>query len=123
MTRMKRISLRTLVNVIGLFVAIVTAVSIPAGYLFVEYSAAANNLELKAYLKANRLAKYIYTHGELWQYQSQRLAELIEVPEANTRGDQQRVLSVTSKPVLEVGPALDAPVITQAAPIIVSGEN
>ena len=68
-------SLRTFVTAIGLFLAIITAVSIPAGYLFVEYSAAANNLSLKAQLKANRLAKYIYIHSELWQYQAVRLAE------------------------------------------------
>ncbi len=59
--RITQTSLRTFVTAIGLFLAIVTAVSIPAGYLFVEYSAAANNLSLKAELKANRLAK-VYLH-------------------------------------------------------------
>ena len=58
----KSLDLRTIVSTIGLFVAIVTAISIPAGYLLVEYSAAVNNLQFKAHLKANRLAKYIYIH-------------------------------------------------------------
>ena len=43
----KSLDLGTIVSTIGLFVAIVTAISIPAGYLFVEYSAAVNNLQFK----------------------------------------------------------------------------
>ena len=117
----KSLDLRTIVSTIGLFVAIVTAISIPAGYLFVEYSAAVNNLQFKAHLKANRLAKYIYIHNTLWQYQSVRLTELIELPEANDRGDQQRIFDAAGKLVIEVGAAPAYPTITQGAPIFVRG--
>jgi hypothetical protein len=88
-------SLQSFVAGVGLILAIITAVSIPAGYLFVEYSAVANNLAFKAQLKANRLAKYIYLHSELWQHQVVRLAELIEVPEAKAEGDRQRIVDTT----------------------------
>ena len=118
---MKSISLRALVSAVALFVAILTAISLPAGYLFVEYSAAANNLAFKANLKANRLAKYIYSHTALWQYQTVRLAELIEVPEADTRGDQQRLFDSAGDLVLESGAAPASPTMTGAAPIVVSG--
>jgi diguanylate cyclase (GGDEF)-like protein/PAS domain S-box-containing protein len=117
----KPISLRTLVSAIGFFVAIVTAVSVPAGYLFVEYSDAASALNFKTHLKGNRLAKFIYGHDALWQYQTVRLAELIEVPEADSRGDQQRIFDAAGKLILEVGPDPARPVLTQAAPIIVGG--
>jgi diguanylate cyclase (GGDEF)-like protein len=117
----KPLSLRSVVSAIGLSVAIVTAVSIPAGYFFVEYSGAAKTLDFKAHLKANRLAKYIHSHDNLWQYQTVRLAELIEVPEAKDRGDQQRIFDVSNKLVLELGMPLGYPMITRSAPIAVNG--
>jgi diguanylate cyclase (GGDEF)-like protein len=122
-TGIKATSLRALVSALGLFVAIVTAVSIPAGYLFVEYSDIKNGLEFKAHLKANRLAKYIYSHDTLWQYQTVRLAELIEVPEAHARGDQQSIFDAAGKLVVEIGMTPAYPAITQAAPIVVDGAN
>jgi diguanylate cyclase (GGDEF)-like protein len=122
-TGIKATSLRAVVSALGLFVAIGTGVSIPAGYLFVEYSDVDNNLEFKAHLKANRLAKYIYSHDALWQYQTVRLAELIEVPEAHARGDQQRIFDAGGKLLIEVGAVPAYPAITQAAPIVVNGAN
>jgi diguanylate cyclase (GGDEF)-like protein len=114
-------SLRAIVSGIGLLVAITTAVAVPAGYVYVGHSAAANSLAFKAHLKANRVAKYIYNHGELWQYQSVRLAELIEVPEANSRGDQQRILDDAGKLVVELGNPPVRPAMMQSAPIVVRG--
>ncbi len=114
-------SLRSFAASVGLISAIITAVSIPAGYLFVEYSAVASNLTFKAQLKANRLAKYVYLHSELWQYQSVRLAELIAVPEAKAEGDQQRIVDATGKPIFETAAMPAYPTMTRAAPIIVRG--
>ena len=75
---MKSLSLRTLVSAIGLFVAIMTAVSLPAGYFAVGYVNTANLLDFKSKLDAGLVAKYIYTHDTLWRYQSVRLSELLE---------------------------------------------
>jgi diguanylate cyclase (GGDEF)-like protein len=116
-------SLRSVVTGAGLILALITAVSIPAGYLFVEYSAVANNLEFKAQLKANRLAKYIYLHSELWQYHGVRLAELIEVPEARADGDQQRIVDAAGRLVVETGATPAFPTMTRAAPIVVRGDE
>jgi diguanylate cyclase (GGDEF)-like protein len=121
--RRRPISLRALVSAIGLLVATLTAVTIPAIYFFVEYSSAANNLEFKARLKANRVAKYVYAHTALWQYQAVRLAELIEVPEANAQGDQQRILDARNALVIELGPAPAFPTMRRSAPIAVNGET
>jgi diguanylate cyclase (GGDEF)-like protein len=120
---MNPLPLRTLVSVIALFVASFTAVLIPAGYLFVKYSEVENNLAFKAHLKANRLAKYIYSHDALWQYQTVRLAELIEMPEDSARGELQRVFDDAGRLVLETGNAPAYPTMTQAAPIVVGGTN
>lgn len=116
-----RTRLRILVSSIGLFVAVATAVLVPAGYLLVTHSELVSTLSFKAHLKANRLAKYIYSHGELWQYQTLRLAELTEVPEANETDNRQRVFGASGELVMETGETLPFPVVTQSAPIIVEG--
>lgn len=113
--------LRTLVNAVGIFLAIVTAISIPAGYLFVDFSASTSALHLRAQLKANRLAKYIYSHEALWQYQNARLAELIEVSEADDAGDQQQIFDNAGKRIVEIGSTPAAPILTQTAQIVVRG--
>jgi len=118
---MKRVSLRTLVSAIGFCVAITTAISIPAGYLLVGYSNIADTTAFKARLNAGRLAKYIYTHDSLWQYQRVRLAELIEIHEANEDPVRQRVFDARNNLVLEEGPVLASPVLTRSASIIVAG--
>jgi len=114
-------SLRSFVTGVGLILALITAVSIPAGYLFVEYSAAASNLAFKAQLKANRVARYVYVHSDLWQYHAVRLAELIEVPEAKASGDQQRIVDASDKLVVETGAVPAFPAMVKTAPIVVRG--
>ena len=116
---MKPISLRTLVGAIGLSVALMTAVLIPAGYFAMGYLNAASLLDLKAELNARYLAKYIYTHDTLWQYQRVRLAELLE----QTNGGQytrKRVIDAGGRQVLEEGVQLLAPVLTRGTPIEVA---
>jgi diguanylate cyclase (GGDEF)-like protein len=113
-------SLRTRVSAIGLIVALITAVVSPAGYFLVGYSNAANLLELKAELNARYLAKYIYTHNTLWQYQRVRLAELLD----QTNGSaytRKRVIDSAGKLVLEEGAQLLTPVLTRSKPIEVAG--
>lgn len=116
-------SLTAIVTGIGLFVAIITAIAIPAGYFFVEYSSTATTLDFKAQLKANRVAKYAYSHDDLWQYQIARLTELIEIPEANDPYDQQRIFNALNKSLVEVGPQPDYPAMTRSAPIVVRGAS
>ena len=65
---MKALSLRGLVNAIGLIVAVATAISIPAGYFAIGYTNIASVLDFKAELNAGDLAKHIYTHNTMWQY-------------------------------------------------------
>ncbi len=120
---MNRISLRALVSAIGLSVAITTAISIPAAYLFIQDSSVKHTLGFKAQLKANRVAKYVYRHNALWKYQIVRLAELIELPEDNARGDQERLFDAAGKLLIEIGAAPAYPIMTQAAPIVVGGAN
>ena len=55
-------SLRRLVGRIGLSVAIITTIAIPAGYFYVGYSNLASVLDSSAALHARYLSQYIYSH-------------------------------------------------------------
>jgi diguanylate cyclase (GGDEF)-like protein len=115
--------LRSLVVALGLAIALATTAVIPVGYFLVAYSEAEHELAFSARLKAARLAKYIYSHRDLWQYQTVRLAALIEVPEANETDRRQRIFDATGNLVLETGAAPAGPVATQSAAIVVAGSE
>ena len=119
-----RRKLKTLVTRLGLSIALATSILVPIGYLLITYSGVGYQLSFSAQLKANRLAKYIYANQELWQYQSVRLAELIEVPEADETGNRQRIFNNHGKLVMETGEKTPAfPVATRSAPIVVGGSQ
>jgi len=120
---MKPISLRSLVSTIGLVVAIVTAIALPSGVLFVSYTNTAETLAFKARLNADRIALYIYTHRGLWQYQQVRLVEQVKLPTLGEDPILQTLHANDGLLVFEDGPALPAPVVACRAAVVVSGET
>ena len=108
---------------LGLSIGLAVAIVLPAGYFWVAYSQLTLELSLLAELKAGKLAKYIYAHQELWQYQTLRLAELTEVPEAKEISARQRVFDPVGKLVLETGETPAIPVAHWRAPVIVAGSQ
>jgi diguanylate cyclase (GGDEF)-like protein len=120
---MRPLSLRNLVSAIGLFVAVVTAVVVPVGYFTVGYLDSAHLLNFKADLNARSVAKYIYSHNILWQFQRVRLAELLEQVDGGDDTSRKRIVDSAGKLVLEEGKPLDAPVLVRSSPIIVSGDT
>ena len=116
-----RTRLRALVSWLGLSVALAFTLIVPAGYFAIAYATLDHELSFAANLKANRLAKYIYANPPLWQYQSQRLSQLIEVPEADESEMRQRILDADGKLVFEAGEPLMPPVATARVPLVVSG--
>ncbi len=118
---MSSVSLRNLVSGIGLFVAVLTALVIPAGYFLAEYFNKASITQYKADLGAVPLAQYIYAHNDLWQYQQLRLAELLEVLDRTGEPIRKRIIDSSGKMVLTGGTDVAAPVMTRSAPIVVSG--
>ena len=114
-------SLRTLVGTIGLVVALTTAVLLPVGYFVLGYTSARNVLDYKAELSARTLAKYIFTHNQLWQYQRVRLAELLEQTDFSREPQRQRVIDAAGKEVVGIGSQLDAPLLVRDWPISVAG--
>jgi PAS domain S-box-containing protein len=118
-----RAILGRVVGWLGLSIGLTVAVAIPAGYLLVAWSQLAQELSLLSEIKATRLAKYIYVHQDLWQYQTLRLAELIEVPEATALIAQHRIVDAAGTLVLETGDAVAPPNLWHSAPIMVSGSQ
>jgi diguanylate cyclase (GGDEF)-like protein len=120
---MKSISLRTLIATIALTVAVVTTVAVPAGYWLIGQANLSRDLDLKARIIAGRVARYIYQHGELWQYQRLRITELIEFNEADDDGFYRRVVAGADRTVADAGRKGDNPVVTRKTLIVVSGET
>jgi len=114
-------SLRAVVSAIGLSVAIITTVSAPIGYFVIGYSNLASVLYFQADLNSRYLAKYIYGHDALWQYQHHRLAELLEQDNVNNNAVRKRVFDSDGVLVLDKGPHQASPVIVQTSPTVVGG--
>lgn len=115
--------LRTIVNRIAIVVAASIAIGIPAGNFYIDYFSNAESLAFKSRLSASRVAQYIYTHDNLWQYQTLRLGELIQLPEAGEEPIAQAIYNKDGALVLHQGPDLRPPVIERRSPIVVSGET
>ena len=118
---MPTMSLRRLVGTIGLAVAIITAVATPAIYFIHDYYNASAKLTFKARLNAARVAQYIYTHNDMWQYQELRLAELIQLPTVAEEPMDQRIYDLANHLVHDDAVKLDAPIMTRRVPITVAG--
>ena len=116
-----RVRLRTLVTWLGLSVALAVTLTVPAGYFAVVYSELGHELAFTAQLKANRLSKYIYANRDTWQYQTIRLCQLIELPEADESTMRQRIFDAGGKLVLEIGATPSGPLLSSAAPLVVAG--
>jgi PAS domain S-box-containing protein len=113
--------LRRVITWLGAAIGLTIAIVGPFGYLVVAYSKLNHAQSMLTDLKAARLAKYIYVHRELWQYNQLRLAELIEVPEAKEDSAWQRIFDSTGQLVLEEGEAPAFPVRHWSAPVVVAG--
>ena len=118
---MAPISLRALVGHIGLSIAIFTAVVIPIGYFVVGFANKASVLDFQAELAAARVARYIYSHNTLWQYQQVRIAEVIDEIEMRSVPTRKRIVDQSGMPVINETLALAQPTIVRTAPIRVAG--
>ncbi len=118
-----RATLGRVVVWLGVCIGLTVAVAGPAGYLLVAYSELVQQLALLSQINATRLAKYIYVHQDIWQYQPLRLDQLIEIPEAKGRFAQHRIVDSAGALVLQTGVAAAAPVLWQSAAIMVAGSQ
>jgi PAS domain S-box-containing protein len=120
---MKALPLRGLVSAIGLIVAVPTALSIPAGYFAIGYHGIASVLDHQADLDAGHVAKYIYTHDTLWQYQRLRLSELLQQTDGSDKSVSRRVLDAAGGPIVDQAENIAAPTLVRRSPIVVAGDT
>ncbi len=71
-----RRKLRSILTGLGLSIVFAVVTIIPIGYFLVAYAQVQQEMLFTARIKANRLAKYIYVHRELWQYETLRLGRV-----------------------------------------------
>jgi diguanylate cyclase (GGDEF)-like protein len=116
-------SFRRLLGTIGVTLAIIAAVSIPGGYLFVGYSGIVNDLAFRADLNAASAARYIHSRERMWQYEFVRLAELIELNRTPGPPMRHRIFDTHGNVLLEESQPLAVPVASVTRPIIVGGET
>jgi diguanylate cyclase (GGDEF)-like protein len=116
-------SLRRLVSAIGMALAVTTTISIPAGYLLVGFSHLTHDLEFKAELNAATVARYIYSHERMWQFQQVRLAELIELNRTPGEPVRHRIFDVGGRLVLEEGEVFAPPAVKRGTPIMVASRT
>jgi diguanylate cyclase (GGDEF)-like protein len=116
-------SLKGTVTAIGLLVAVVTAVSLPAVYFATGYANLSHRLAYEAELNASYLAKYIGSHTTLWQFQSVRIAELLSQTDAADSRFKKRVVDSSNRTVLEEGDTAAAPTLTRQHSVVVAGSS
>lgn len=114
--------IRNLVGGIGLAVALVIAVAVPLGYFAQGYLHLSEALEFKSVLSAGRVAKHVYANERLWQFQSVRLFELIELPDDAGVQVRQRIIRADGRLVVEQDRTLATPVERFRQPIVVRDE-
>jgi diguanylate cyclase (GGDEF)-like protein len=120
---MKSVPLRALMSTIALVVALTTTICVPAGYFALGYVNMARVLNFKAELSARNLARYIYTHDTLWQYERVRLAELLEEIDDSSDTTSRRIVDAAGRLVLEDGALLAGPQVSRSSPIVVAGQT
>lgn len=103
---MRAPTLRRLINVIGLVIALITTVAIPATYASISYMAQGDLISAEARLNASRVARYIYQHTAMWTFHKVRLIEVIELAVSDDEKVRQRIFAGDGRLVVEDGEAL-----------------
>jgi hypothetical protein len=118
---MPSFTLRSLVGAIGLLVAMITTVAIPAAYFLVAYTSAADDLAFAGTLGANQVAQFALEHPASWRQQGDRIAELIGVPSVDEVAVRQRIYDDSGALVAEHGDAVLEPTLARSLPIVAGG--
>jgi len=118
-------SLRKAVNAVALVVALTIMLSIPAALGVIGYQTESLRAQFRAQLSANRVARYIYRSPDMWQYQTVRLREIIELIEAPQKLGRNRIMDNTGHSVLteDAGQQPARFELSRLVPIVVAGHT
>jgi diguanylate cyclase (GGDEF)-like protein len=113
-------SLRKTVNAVALVVALAITISTPLGFGLIACQYEGSNATFRSDLYARRIASYVNQYPQLWQYQTSRLEEFVNLDVARG-GARSRVLENTGKLVFA---EVELPAyfrISRKSPIVVAG--
>jgi diguanylate cyclase (GGDEF)-like protein/PAS domain S-box-containing protein len=116
-------SLRRTVNAVALIIACLIGVGVPAGYAMIGYGFESSRAAFRVQLGAQRLSRFIYENAVMWQYQTVRLAEVVELPEAPMKGAREWVFDQDGKQILSAGTQTSRFELSRVAPVVVAGET
>jgi diguanylate cyclase (GGDEF)-like protein len=117
----KAVPVRKLVGLLGVLVALITAISPPVSYAINGYWKEQAALSLRAEAAAVRTARFIRATGVDWQTETEHLANAFGLSSRTGRPVMQRLLGTGGAVVLQQGPLLSAPTTAIVAPIVVDG--
>ena len=114
---LSRTKLGNVVAWLGLCIGLVVSVVVPA-----QFPRDLFNLDHENSLLVNSGRGWPSTlwPSRTWQYQTLRLGELTEIPEARVTAAQQRIVDATGELVLATGEAPTSPAMVRSRPVIVS---
>lgn len=116
-------SLRRTVNAVALLIACLVGVGVPAGYAMIGYGFEGSRASFRVQLGAQRLSRFIYENPVMWQYQTVRLAEAVELPEAPVQGAREWIFDQDGKQVFAGGAQTSRFELRRVAPVVVAGET
>ena len=122
MMRFQCPTIRRILCALGVLVSLVVGVATPTGYYLVGHGAAEEVLESKAQLARGRVAKFAYTHRELWTYQSLRLFALVATPEFVGEPVRISVLDADGRVVIREETPVAWPVLHRRVPVEIGDE-
>ena len=117
----RSVPVRNLVTLLGVIIALITALSIPIGYGIIGYLKEANALTYKAELSAARAAQYIYAPDAPWKYDTDQLAAMSEIRTTTAAPIVQRILDARGAMMMQKGDLLSWPTFARQAPIFAAG--
>ena len=109
--------LRRLVSGTALFVALAIGTVVPAGFVVQQVQTEYKALRFKARSNAGKVARYIYMHPTLWQYQGDRILDVVTLPPEDTV--RQVITDRNNIEVLDDGVPPAFPALRVQVPIIV----
>ena len=114
--RGRPVPVRSLINLLGVAVALITAFAFPIGYGVIGYLKEAQTLAFKAELTAARAAQYIYVPEAPTRYDARQLAAIGEVRTGTPI--VQRILDAHDTEIARHGEPLPWPTLSHRAPIV-----
>jgi PAS domain-containing protein len=113
-------SLRRTVNAVALIIACLIGVGVPAGYAMIGYGFESSRAAFRVQLGAQRLSRFIYENTVMWQYQTVRLAEVVELPEAPMKGAREWIFDQDGKQIYAGGTQTSRFELSRIAPLVVA---